>query len=70
IQCGHQQRPLEPANPNSSLAAVATQDDGLLVALNDLQDGRFKLSLYGTDARSCWRGSIADQCCVPPSGGI
>ncbi|ROM55138.1 hypothetical protein BK648_06460 [Pseudomonas poae] len=48
--------PLAPANPNSSLAAVATQDDGLLVALNDLQDGRFKLSLYGTDARlSQWR---------------
>ena len=48
--------PLEPANPNSSLAAVATQDDGLLVALNDLQDGRFKLSLYGTDAQlSQWR---------------
>jgi predicted neuraminidase len=51
--------PLEPANPNSSLAAVATQDDGLLVALNDLQDGRFKLSLYGTDARlSQWRNLI------------
>ncbi|NBA94929.1 exo-alpha-sialidase [Pseudomonas sp. R5(2019)] len=41
--------PLEPANPNSSLAAVGTPDDGLLVALNDLRDGRFKLSLYGTD---------------------
>lgn len=48
--------PLEPANPNSSLAAVGTVDDGLLVALNDLQDGRFKLSLYGTDAQlSQWR---------------
>ncbi len=48
--------PLEPANPNSSLAAVATEDDGLLVALNDLQEGRFKLSLYGTNAQfSQWR---------------
>jgi len=48
--------PLEPSNPNSSLAAVGTADDGLLVALNDLQDGRFKLSLYGTDAKMTqWR---------------
>ncbi len=48
--------PLEPANPNSSLAAVSTVDDGMLVALNDLRDGRFKLSLYGTDAQfSQWR---------------
>lgn len=51
--------PLEPSNPNSSLAAVATQGDGLLVALNDLEDGRFKLSLYGTDADlSQWRTLI------------
>lgn len=48
--------PLEPANPNSSLAAVGTPDDGLLVALNDLRDGRFKLSLYGTNpGLSEWR---------------
>lgn len=48
--------PLQPSNPNSSLAAVGTDDQGLLVALNDLQDGRFKLSLYGTDAGlSQWR---------------
>lgn len=48
--------PLEPSNPNSSLAAVSTEGDGLLVALNDLQDGRFKLSLYGTDANlNHWR---------------
>ncbi|MCK8688461.1 exo-alpha-sialidase, partial [Pseudomonas umsongensis] len=48
--------PLVPSNPNSSLAAVATPDRGLLVALNDLQDGRFKLSLYGTDAKmDDWR---------------
>jgi predicted neuraminidase len=43
--------PLDPSNPNSSLAAVATPEHGLLVALNDLQEGRFKLSLYGTDAK-------------------
>lgn len=48
--------PLQPSNPNSSVAAVGTDDQGLLVALNDLQDGRFKLSLYGTDAGlSQWR---------------
>ncbi|MEY9335575.1 putative neuraminidase [Pseudomonas protegens] len=48
--------PLQPSNPNSSLAAVGTDDQGMLVALNDLQDGRFKLSLYGTDAGlSQWR---------------
>jgi predicted neuraminidase len=42
--------PLDASNPNSSLAAVATPGHGLLVALNDLQEGRFKLSLYGTDS--------------------
>jgi predicted neuraminidase len=41
---------IDPWNPNSSLAAVATPNHGLLVALNDLQDGRFRLSLYGTNA--------------------
>ncbi|MFP3541257.1 exo-alpha-sialidase, partial [Pseudomonas sp. SIMBA_044] len=48
--------PLDPSNPNSSLAAVATPGHGLLVALNDLQEGRFKLSLYLTDAKmDDWR---------------
>lgn len=42
--------PVDPANPNSSLAAVATPDHGLLVALNDLEDGRFRLRLMGTDS--------------------
>jgi len=52
--------PLDPSNPNSSLAAVATPEHGLLVALNDLQEGRFKLSLYGTDAKmNDWR-SLSD----------
>ncbi|MFP3495026.1 sialidase family protein [Pseudomonas sp. SIMBA_059] len=61
--------PLAPANPNSSLAAVATQDEGLLVALNDLQDGRFKLSLYGTDARlSQWRSVVELDQSPDPQG--
>ncbi|MNO82190.1 hypothetical protein D3C76_734530 [compost metagenome] len=42
--------PLDPANPNSSLAAVVSHDRGLLVALNDLVDGRFRLRLMKTDA--------------------
>src|SRR5690606_7902443 len=43
--------PLTPNNPNSSLAAIVTPRHGLLVALNDLVDGRFRLSLYGTDVQ-------------------
>lgn len=43
--------PLEPHNPNSSLAAIAAPGHGLLVALNDLKEGRFRLSLYGTDSQ-------------------
>jgi predicted neuraminidase len=43
-------RVLDPSNPNSSLAAVATSGKGLLVALNDLRDGRFRLSLMSTDS--------------------
>lgn len=41
--------PLEPFNPNSSLAAALTHRNTLLVALNNLRDGRFRLSLYETD---------------------
>lgn len=41
--------PVEPSNPNSSLAAVARPNGDLLVALNDLEDGRFRLTLYATD---------------------
>lgn len=41
--------PLEPSNPNSSLAAVGRPGGGLLVAMNDLEDGRFRLTLYATD---------------------
>lgn len=48
--------PLTPSNPNSSLAAVGVPGKGLLVALNDLREGRFKLSLYGTDEEmNVWR---------------
>ncbi|WP_439869382.1 sialidase family protein [Pseudomonas syringae] len=48
--------PLTPSNPNSSLAAVGVPGRGLLVALNDLREGRFKLSLYGTDEEmNVWR---------------
>ena len=43
--------PLEPFNPNSSLAAALTHRNTLLVALNNLQDGRFRLSLYETDLK-------------------
>ena len=42
---------LQPSNPDSSLAVIATPRHGLLVALNDLKQGRFRLSLYGTDAQ-------------------
>ncbi|WP_095148886.1 exo-alpha-sialidase [Pseudomonas sp. Irchel s3a18] len=52
--------PLDPSNPNSSLAAVATPEHGLLVALNDLQEGRFKLSLYRTDAEMADWHSLRD----------
>ena len=51
--------PIEPANPNSSLAAIATPNDGLLVALNDLEDGRFRLRLMGSDeGLSFWKPVI------------
>ncbi|KFE55109.1 sialidase family protein [Pseudomonas syringae] len=62
--------PLDPSNPNSSLAAVATPEQGLLVALNDLRDGRFKLSLYGTDAKMDNWYSVRDLDKSPdPLGG-
>ncbi|RML97965.1 BNR/Asp-box repeat-containing protein, partial [Pseudomonas savastanoi] len=47
---------MTPSNPNSSLAAVGVPGKGLLVALNDLREGRFKLSLYSTDEQmKVWR---------------
>ena len=52
-------RPVDPYNPNSSLAAVATPNHGLLVALNDLEDGRFRLRLMETDeGLSLWKPLI------------
>ncbi|MES3006771.1 MAG: sialidase family protein [Pseudomonadota bacterium] len=43
--------PLQPFNPNSSLAAALTHRNTLLVALNNLREGRFRLSLYETDLK-------------------
>ncbi|MDI5994938.1 exo-alpha-sialidase [Pseudomonas sp. MDMC216] len=49
-------QPVEPSNPNSSLAAVGRPDGSLLVAMNDLEEGRFRLTLYATDANLAnWR---------------
>ncbi|RMO68488.1 sialidase family protein [Pseudomonas syringae group genomosp. 3] len=63
--------PLAPSNPNSSLAAVGTGDDGLLVALNDLRDGRFKLSLYRTDAQlNQWRTVVELDQSPDPMGRL
>jgi predicted neuraminidase len=51
-----QPQPLEPSNPNSSVAAVGRPDGSLLVAMNDLEDGRFRLTLYTTDSNlQNWR---------------
>lgn len=41
--------PVDPWNPNSAVAAISDGNDSILVALNDLQDGRFRMSLYRTD---------------------
>src|SRR5690606_2467347 len=42
---------MAPWNPDSAVAAVGEggEDADVLVALNDLQDGRFRLSLYHAD---------------------
>lgn len=42
---------VEPWNPNSSLAAISehNHEKEILVAMNNLQDGRHRLSLYETD---------------------
>lgn len=41
--------PVQPFNPDSSLSAARTHRNTLLVALNNLRVGRFRLSLYETD---------------------
>ncbi|MFA5514666.1 MAG: sialidase family protein [Desulfuromonadales bacterium] len=49
---------VQPWNPNSSLAAIGLQnaEKSILVALNNLRDGRHRLSLYETDAQlENWR---------------
>lgn len=46
----------EPWNPNSALSAVGEGNGHILVALNDIPKGRFRLSLYHTDEQlSHWR---------------
>lgn len=51
--------PVSPSNPNSSLAAVGTSESGMLVALNDLREGRFRLRLYNTDGQmQAWKPLI------------
>lgn len=48
--------PVDPWNPNSAVAAINEGDNSILVALNDLQDGRFRMSLYHTDEKlNQWR---------------
>jgi predicted neuraminidase len=44
-QTWSEERPVDPWNPNSSLAAVRSHRDTLLVAQNNLADGRFRLTL-------------------------
>ena len=44
-QTWSEERAIEPWNPNSSLAAVRSHRDTLLVAQNNLADGRFRLTL-------------------------
>jgi predicted neuraminidase len=44
-QTWSEERPVAPWNPNSSLAAVRSHRDTLLVAQNNLADGRFRLTL-------------------------
>lgn len=61
--------PVEMHNPNSSLSAVATRSSSrrLLVALNDLGIGRFRLSLFRVDpALRRWQPlTVLDE---PPGG--
>ncbi|MGQ9424788.1 sialidase family protein [Gilvimarinus sp. F26214L] len=42
--------PADAWNPNSAVGAVNEGNNDILVALNDLRDGRFRLSLYHTDS--------------------
>jgi predicted neuraminidase len=48
--------PVDIWNPNSAVAAINEGDNHILVALNDLREGRFRLSLYHTDSNlENWR---------------
>ncbi|MCW8193870.1 exo-alpha-sialidase [Proteobacteria bacterium 005FR1] len=57
--------PMAPWNPNSAVAAVGEGNGSgdVLVALNDLRDGRFRLSLYEVDQNlKDWRQlEVLDQ---------
>ncbi|MEH6498424.1 MAG: sialidase family protein [Pseudoalteromonas distincta] len=54
-QTWSEERAIEPWNPNSSLAAVRSHRDTLLVAQNNLADGRFRLTLdESTFSLSTW----------------
>ncbi|WP_028614536.1 sialidase family protein [Halopseudomonas pelagia] len=54
-QTWSEERAIEPWNPNSSLAAIRSHRDTLLVAQNNLADGRFRLTLdESTFSLSTW----------------
>jgi len=59
--------PVQPWNPNSAVAAISEGDGDILVVLNDLEDGRFRLTLYHTDASlKDWRKvSVLDEGPLP-----
>lgn len=62
-------RAVDPNNPNSSLAAVASPDHGLLVALNNLTDGRHRLSLYDTNSEmTLWQPVVELDQSPDPEG--
>jgi predicted neuraminidase len=58
-------------NPNASVSAVGF-NDGVLVALNDLEDGRHRLSLYWADGSlASWRQlAVLDESSDPEGGFI
>jgi predicted neuraminidase len=62
-------RAIDPRNPNSSLAAIASPDHGLLVAMNNLTNGRYRLSLYDTDSEmTLWQPVIELDQSPDPEG--
>lgn len=59
--------PVTPWNPNSAVAAIAENDGHILVALNDLQDGRFRMTLYqtGPDLLKWRQVKVLDEAPLP-----